>query len=118
MKPLIRTFVIALALIAVACNKEEPDKAGGRTGSAAANSGQKSGSEATSNRSASNSQGSDADGVACDASVDGVGWCVSDEEILFCSEGEWWLLDCTAIEEAAFCGYDEEVDEVDCYVGE
>src|SRR5262245_18234449 len=63
------------------------------------------------------SQGGMIDGMVCDAILGG-GWvCEADgESIVFCSAGEWWLLDCTAIDPDAFCGYDEAENVVDCYV--
>jgi hypothetical protein len=125
-----RPFSLVLALLcipavaAVACSVEVPElesgagkaKGGGKKGSEASESGQKSGSKATEAKDSAESQGSEAEGLACDDSLDGVGWCEDDESILFCSDGEWWLLDCTAIEEEAFCGYDDEANLVDCYV--
>ena len=86
------------------------------TCSEAASSGQKSGSAAKENQGAGTSQGPDYDGVTCGSDMEGVGWCATEEEIVFCSAGEWWLLDCGSVEDGAFCGYDEDLEEVDCFV--
>ena len=55
-------------------------------------------------------------GVTCDASVEGLAWCDSEVDVAFCSGGTWWSLDCSAVDEAAFCGYDIDSDVIDCFV--
>jgi hypothetical protein len=111
-------LVVSAALGAPGCGGEGATKAGGQKAGAAKEGGQKGGSVATGAKSSGQSAGSERDGLACDASAEGVGWCDSDAEIVFCSEGSWWLLDCTAVTDGAYCGYDEELNEVDCYVEE
>jgi len=93
-------------------------KAGGKKGSAAADAKQKSGDTATGNRSSGTDQGAESDGIVCDANLEGVGWCSSDAAIVLCAEGSWWLVDCSAVSDGAYCGYDEDADVVDCYVEE
>ncbi len=93
-------------------------KGGGQTGEAASSSGQKGGSRSTGSQSLATSQGSETEGLVCDASTDGIAWCDDDTNILFCADGAWWLLDCGAVEAGAFCGYDEDLNIVDCYVEE
>jgi hypothetical protein len=119
-----------VSLAFVACSVEVPEevaqatgakvkkKGGGSKGSAAQSSGQKGGSTASSHTMDAASQGSESDGLVCDASIEGIGWCADDASVVFCSGETWWLLDCAAIESEGFCGYDEELNIVDCYVEE
>ena len=55
-------------------------------------------------------------GVTCDASMEGAAWCDTETEVAFCSGGVWYLMDCSALDELAWCGYDEAYDVVDCFV--
>jgi hypothetical protein len=114
----IKLFAAILVILPLAACNSGATKAGGKTGSEAASAKQKSGSQAKGNRESGAAQGPDYEGVTCDSGLEGVGWCSSDAEIVFCSQGEWWLLDCGAIDEGAFCGFDEAAEEVDCYVEE
>src|SRR5262245_38790447 len=59
---------------------------------------QKTGSTAKGSSSAT-STGSDSGGVTCDASLDGVGFCDTDNSIVFCAGGSWYQLSCGAIAE-------------------
>lgn len=111
-------LVVFASLGAPACGGDGATKAGGEKAAAAKEGGQKGGSVATGAKSSGQSAGPERDGLACDASAEGVGWCDSDAEIVFCSEGSWWLLDCAAVTDGAYCGYDEGLNEVDCYVDE
>lgn len=54
--------------------------------------------------------------LVCDAESDGVAFCDDDTNLVFCAEGEWWSLDCPAIEDGAFCGEDADSLLVDCAV--
>lgn len=110
-------FCLSLLVALSACGGGAKTKGGGDKGAAAAKaSNQKSGGNAQGKQSSATSQGSDSGGVACDGELDGVAWCNSDTEIIFCSGGSWYLLDCEAFEVGAFCGLDVDALEVDCYV--
>jgi hypothetical protein len=130
-----RSIRLGLALFAIgsvaftACGTELPDpseavnaapkqkKGGGSKGASdAKSSGQKGGSNAEGAQGNATSQGPESDGLVCDASTESVGWCADDASIVFCSDENWWLLDCTEIDPEAFCGYDDELNVVDCYV--
>jgi hypothetical protein len=122
--------MFCLAAVPVtACSVEVPEEAvpatpapakkkgGGTQGAtAASSSGQKGGSNAESAQSSATSQGSEVDGLVCDASTESVGWCADDASIEFCSDATWWVLDCTQFDPDAFCAYDEDLNIVDCYV--
>lgn len=130
-----RALRTCLALFAVgslaftACSVDVPDptdstsgatskkKGGGSKGASAASSaGQKGGSNATSAQDSATSQGPESDGLVCDGTTEGVGWCSDDASIVFCSDESWWLLDCTQYDPEAFCAYDDDLNIVDCYV--
>ena len=89
-------------------------KGGGEKGSAAKDAGQKTGGTASGKTDQATNSGADVDGITCDDSLEGVAWCESDTEIIFCTGGSWYLLDCVAFDETAFCGIDEAAT-VDCY---
>ena len=118
--------LLAMALHTGGCGVEDAIKeagkqagkqrGGGDSGSDAADNDQKSGGKAKQAQEQANAQGPELDGVVCDAANDGVGWCADDLSIVFCADAEWWLLDCTAIEPDAYCGYDDALNEVDCFV--
>ena len=55
------------------------------------------------------------DGVDCTAELEGLAWCDTDSELLFCSDGEWYQLDCAKLESGGFCGFDLESLEVSCF---
>jgi len=93
-------------------------KGGGKKGAAAASAHQKGGSTAEGKVGSAASQGPTSDGLTCDATLDGVGWCVDDANILFCYEGTWWLLDCSGFLDGGFCGYDVDLNTVDCYAAD
>ena len=57
--------------------------------------------------------GSDAGGAGCDGAAEGVGFCWDEYSLVFCAQGNWWLLDCTYF--GAFCAYDVNASVVDCY---
>lgn len=123
-------MVAGLGLVGAACSVEVPEetgdkkpteskkpaKGGGQKGAEAAEAGQKSGDNATASKESAAAQGTESDGVVCDASLEGVGWCADDASIVFCSADSWWLLDCTAYDPEAFCAYDLDLEIVDCYV--
>ena len=129
-----RPFPMCLALLClaavpfVACSVEVPDppatapnadapaKGGGSKGSDAQSSGQKGGSKAAASKGTAQSQGAENGGLVCDASTESIGWCADDASIVFCSADTWWLLDCRQLDPDAFCGYDDELNIVDCYV--
>jgi len=96
--------------------KDTPKKGGGTTGQAAQTSGQKGGGTATSKTSSAQDKGAEVEGLVCDASLESIGWCEDEATIMFCSSGVWWLLSCPEIEPDAFCGYDDDLNIVDCYV--
>src|SRR3569623_1394324 len=58
-------------------------------------------------------EGSTVNGLACDASIDGTSQCGDDTTLVFCSEGEWWGIDCTT-EGAQACIDDGTL--VDCVI--
>lgn len=108
-------LVTILALTFVGCGGSK--KAGGAKNATSAQTSkgsQKTGSAATGGQSSATAQGSTKDGVTCDASLNGVGFCASESSIVFCSGGSWYALDCSDIEDGAYCGQDG--DTIDCYV--
>jgi hypothetical protein len=110
-----RTPILAsifVAFIASLCGGCGAKKAGGAKSAASATaskSSQKTGSAAATNQSSATSR----DGVACDGAASGVGFCASDSTIAFCASGSWWLLDCSEVEEGAYCG--QAGDTIDCF---
>ena len=52
-------------------------------------------------------------GVPCDASIEGQSQCGDDITMVYCSQGEWWGIDCTT-EGAQECIDDGEL--VDCVI--
>ncbi len=119
-------FVLAVALSLAACggssSKAKPktattQKAGGaKSAEAAKTSSQKAGSAVTDAKGSATSKGETDGGVACDGSLEGVGFCASDTAVVFCAGGEWWALDCSALDAEAFCGVDSETAQLDCWV--
>jgi hypothetical protein len=106
-------MMVLLAATLAACGggDSKPAKGGGAKGSAAKTAGQMTGPKAAQSTSMSTDQGSTYEDVGCDTSDDGLAWCDDDENIAFCSGGEWYLLDCSAL--GAYCGDDGST--VDCY---
>jgi hypothetical protein len=110
------SVVSIVALAVAACSSPAVKKRGGSTGAQAAKSAsQKTGSRATGGKSQGTSKGSSEDGVACDATTAGVGFCADDATLVFCDGETWWSLSCPALVESSFCGYDEAAQTVDCY---
>ncbi|HZO17183.1 MAG TPA: hypothetical protein VFB62_28090 [Polyangiaceae bacterium] len=106
-----------IATLLVACSVDIPTgKGGGRKGSEAAEEGQKSGSNATSHQDQAQEQGNEVDEIVCDAENEGVGWCDDDVSVVFCASETWWRLDCTALDPASYCDYDDDDNVVDCFV--
>jgi len=60
--------------------------------------------------------GADYDGLICDWYTEGQAFCADDTTFVYCSLGEWWMLDCVDDLGADFCGEDDVDDTVDCYV--
>ncbi|HEY6036135.1 MAG TPA: hypothetical protein VIV58_17785 [Kofleriaceae bacterium] len=58
-------------------------------------------------------EGSTVNGLACDASIDGTSQCGDDTTLVYCSQGEWWGIDCTT-EGAQACIDDGTL--VDCVI--
>ena len=54
----------------------------------------------------------------CDKALDGVAFCDTDVDVVFCSDGHWWTLDCGAVEDHAWCGLELDEHVVDCFVTE
>jgi hypothetical protein len=94
-------------------------KAGGAKGPAAASTDkQKGGAKATAKKDSGMNKGAEVDGVACDAALEGIAWCGSESEVVFCAAGAWYALDCAQVESGAFCGEDVDTNTVDCFVAE
>lgn len=55
------------------------------------------------------------DDVACEAANEGLAFCDSDTNLVFCMGGGWWELDCGKAVAGSLCGYDAETFEVDCW---
>ena len=53
------------------------------------------------------------EGVFCNDTTEGIGWCDDDVTLAYCSLGTWWLLDCTDVG-GDYCNDDGIT--VDCYV--
>jgi uncharacterized protein YceK len=99
-----------------AATAKKKQKAAGSKGPAASKTaGQKAGATASAKKDTGTKKGAELDGVACDASLDGTSWCSSETEITFCSGGEWYALNCGAID-GGFCGEDVDTLMIDCYV--
>ena len=109
-----------IATLIAACSVSVPDpvagKGGGNKGSDAAETGQKSGSNATANQEQAQDQGNELEDVTCDGENEGVGWCDDDTSVVFCAGETWWLLDCTALDPESYCDYDLDENVVDCFV--
>src|SRR5262245_30270041 len=112
----IATLVFAFILALAGCGKSQSKGSKAKSAQDAKAMSEKAGSTATGNTSKGTNSGSSSGGVTCDAALDGVGFCSSDAEIVFCAGGVWWILDCTAIDETAFCGEDESSGLIDCYL--
>jgi hypothetical protein len=87
-------------------------KGGGARGADAQSAGQKVGGTASGDTSMAMDNGASYEEVTCDSSDDGVGWCDSDTNLVFCSSGHFYLLDCSQIG-GDFCGEDGTT--IDCY---
>lgn len=102
-----------LALLAPACSsKSGKTKGGGEKGAAAATANQKAGGTAKGDQSKADDKGVTYEEVTCDDSHDGLGWCDSETEIIFCAAGHFYALDCSTIG-GDFCGDDGAT--IDCY---
>ena len=114
-----RMLFLAVTMMAGACGKPAPVKgSGARSTTAAKDAGQKAASQVTSNTSKAQASGSMKDGVTCDASLEGVAFCATDTTAAFCAQGQWWALDCTALEASSFCGVDTSTLALDCWLPE
>ena len=113
-----KMFVMVAIASAAACGGGgKAQKGGGAKGSAAKDSGQKGGGNVSMDKSKGSQQGETYEGVTCDASTEGLAWCDSETEIAFCSDGVWWLLDCSHPDIGGdFCGDDGTT--VDCYAAD
>ncbi len=99
-----------------ACGKAAPTKgSGAKTTDAAKSSGQKASPKVAAEKSKGTSSGASKDGVTCDASLEGVGFCATDTTVVFCTGGEWWALECSALDAASFCGVDD-LGALDCWL--
>src|SRR5262245_55409200 len=88
-------FVTAFTAVMACAGGGTKTKGAGVKGAAAAKSSdQKSGGNAKATMGSATNQGATAHDATCDADLDGVGWCDSDSEIIFCASGSWYLLDC------------------------
>lgn len=61
------------------------------------------------------SLGEDYTGRSCDALTEGEAFCLDDRTLVYCSLGEWWMVDCIDDLDADFCGEDDYYDTADCY---
>jgi hypothetical protein len=109
-------IVAVMAVMASACGKAAPAKgSGAKAATAAKDSNQKASSSVTGSTSKAQSTGTMKDGVSCDASLEGVGFCASETTVAFCSNGQWWALECSALDSTAFCGVDTD-GALDCWL--
>lgn len=104
-----------LVALAFACGGGGPTK--GSKATSASGAKEKAGSKATAATDKATMSGDTRDGVTCDTTIDGVGFCATDAQIVFCSGGNWWVLNCTAIDPKAFCGTDT-AGVIDCWVAQ
>jgi hypothetical protein len=116
---------LLVAMFAYACAPNAPStqspgggshahKSSPKKGSEARDSGQHVGGHATHDRSRGNDRGASYEDLTCDQSDEGLAWCDSDTELVFCSGGEWWSLDCAHPDiNGDFCG--DEGTTVDCF---
>lgn len=114
----VSVVLAALALVSAlaACGGGDDGgkkKGSGKKGRDAVNNGQTTGGTAQSGAGSAQGAGQDFDGVPCDAEAEGIAWCASDTEVVFCSGGEWYILDCWDIG-ADYCAEDDF--SVDCYL--
>ena len=119
MRSMKSTFlVVSLSFAFAACGGgSKPAKGGGARGAAAKGSGQTSGGTATGDKGQGTQKGETYEGVTCDSSTDGLAWCDSDTDVVFCSGGVWYLLDCSSPEIGGdVCG--ETDDTIDCYAAD
>ena len=93
--------------------KATKSKGGGAKAAAAKTESQKVGGAAGASKSNATSKGESYEGVTCDASAEGLGWCDSDGIVVFCSEGQFYALDCSTVD-GAVCAEDPETNAVDC----
>jgi hypothetical protein len=78
---------------------------------------QRGGANVFANKTKAKPQGKGSDGgIPCDAALDGLAWCETENQAVFCADGEWYALDCVDVEEGAFCGMDIDTQTVDCFV--
>ena len=61
------------------------------------------------------SLGDEYSGLECDWITEGESYCADDRTLVYCSLGEWWIVDCIDDLDADFCGVDDVTDEADCY---
>ena len=117
LRDLVCVSILALALpiaaVASGCSSSSKlQKGGGAKGAAAQSANQKVGGTATGDLSAATDNGATYEEVTCDDSDDGLGWCDSDTEVVFCSGGHFYVLDCSSVD-GDFCGEDGST--IDCY---
>lgn len=112
-----RSVIIATLSLSLLLGCGGKQRGGGAKTAATAQSNkssQKTGSAAAAKQSSAMNQGASKDGVGCDASLEGVGFCATEGSIVFCAGGTWWLLDCTDIDDKAFCG--QLGSTIDCFI--
>jgi uncharacterized protein YceK len=119
------SIVLALAVVtpvlatvegcsSTAAAKKKKKGAGSKGATAAKSSSQKAGSTAANKKDTGTKKGDTLDSVKCDASIEGVAWCDTDTQIILCSAGEWYEVDCAAAV-GGVCGDDLESNTIDCY---
>lgn len=119
------SVVLALAVVAPAvagttgCSStaaaaKKKKGAGSKGATAAKSSSQKAGSTAANKASTGTKKGDTVDDVKCDAPIEGVAWCNTDTEIVLCTGGEWYAVDCAAAV-GGVCGEDLDTKTIDCY---
>jgi len=93
--------------------KKKKKKGAGAKGAAAKSSGQKAGGVADGAKATGEKKGAEEEGAKCDAELEGVAWCGDDTHVITCFGGEWYAVNCAAVN-GGLCAEDDESHLIDC----
>ena len=93
--------------------KKKKKKGAGAKGAAAKSAGQKTGGAASGAKATGEKKGAEEEGATCDAELEGVAWCGDDTHVITCAGGEWYSVDCAALN-GGLCAEDPEALLIDC----
>lgn len=113
-------LTLALGMMSMGCGEKPPapPKNSGTDGAQAAKeANQKASTTVKSDTSKGTSKGSNYDGTTCDSSLEGIGWCANDEDVIICFGGNWYQVNCPTVLPNSYCGVSPYFG-LDCWVDE